>query len=75
MAFTEPSTDALPRHPIIIDGKREEQGSGLVYPHVYPGTGKVTRELRMASAGDVDRSVAAARKAFPAWRAMPGASP
>ncbi|MCI4592333.1 aldehyde dehydrogenase family protein [Sphingobium sp. BYY-5] len=72
MAFTEPSTDALPRHPIIIDGKREEQGSGLVYPHVYPGTGKVTRELRMASAGDVDRSVAAARKAFPAWRAMPG---
>lgn len=71
MAFREPSADALPRYPIIIGGKLEEQGSGPSFAHVYPGTGSVTREMRMADAGDVDRAVSAARAAFPAWRAMP----
>ena len=72
MAFKDPAVDALPRHPIIIDGLCEEAGSGDVLAHIYPGTGKVTREIRMANADDVDRAVASARKAFPAWRALPG---
>lgn len=72
MAFRNPSVDALPRHPIIIGGEREEQGSGLIMPHIYPGNGTVTREIRMANADDVDRAVASARSAFPAWRALPG---
>ncbi|VWX46730.1 aldehyde dehydrogenase [Novosphingobium sp. 9U] len=72
MGFRDPDAEALPRFPNIIGGQREESGSGQRIPHIYPATGKVTREIGMASAGDVDRAVAAARAAFPAWRAMPG---
>ena len=72
MAFKNPETDTLPRYANIIGGKFEEAGNGEMLAHVYPGTGTVTREFRMASADDVDRAVNAARAAFPAWRAMPG---
>lgn len=72
MTFQSPNLAALPRHPIIIGGECEEQGSGLVIPHIYPGNGTVTREIRMANADDVDRAVQSARAAFPAWRALPG---
>lgn len=72
MAFTQPSAEALPRHPVIIAGVREMAGGGATIPHIYPATGRVTREIAMANTGDVDRAVAAARAAFPAWRAMPG---
>ncbi len=72
MAFITPDAEALPRSVNIIGGVREEQGGGDLLAHVYPGTGTVTREFRMASTGDVDRAVAAAQAAFPAWRAMPG---
>ena len=72
MAFTLPDPATLPRFVNIIGDQREEAGSGQRIAHVYPGTGTVTRELAMASAADVDRAVAAARAAFPAWRAMPG---
>jgi acyl-CoA reductase-like NAD-dependent aldehyde dehydrogenase len=71
MAFTVPAAGLLPRFPLIIGDAREERGSGQVTPHVYPGTGTVTREIAMANADDVDRAAAAARMAFPAWRAMP----
>jgi acyl-CoA reductase-like NAD-dependent aldehyde dehydrogenase len=72
MAFRQPALDALPRYPLIIGETREEGGSGAKVTHIYPGTGTVTREIAMAGADDVDRAVAAARAAFPAWRAMPG---
>ena len=72
MAFKDPATEALPRYPIVIGDSREEKGSGPIIPHIYPGTGRVTREIAMADANDVDRAVTAARAAFPAWRAMPG---
>jgi acyl-CoA reductase-like NAD-dependent aldehyde dehydrogenase len=72
MAFAHPSTDTLPRHSLIIGGVREEGGGGAATQHIYPATGRVTREIVMASPADVDRAVAAARAAFPAWRAMPG---
>jgi acyl-CoA reductase-like NAD-dependent aldehyde dehydrogenase len=72
MGFQQPDLVGLPRHPIIIGGERSERGSGLVMPHIYPGNGMVTREIKMANADDVDRAVASARAAFPAWRALPG---
>ena len=72
MAFRQPALDALPRYPLIIGDAREERGTGETIAHIYPATGAVTREIAMASAHDVDRAVAAARAAFPAWRAMPG---
>ena len=72
MTFQQPNLDLLPRHPIIIGDAREEAGSGDLLAHIYPGTGQVTREIRMANADDVDRAVQSARAAAPAWRAMPG---
>lgn len=72
MTFQQPRMDTLPRYPLIIGDSLEEAGNGDLLAHVYPGTGTVTRELRMASPADVDRAVAAAQAAFPAWRAMTG---
>ncbi|MEJ2603330.1 MAG: CoA-acylating methylmalonate-semialdehyde dehydrogenase [Gammaproteobacteria bacterium] len=42
--------------------------SGVVYD---PATGKTTKRVRYATAGDVDAAVAAAREAFPDWAATP----
>jgi acyl-CoA reductase-like NAD-dependent aldehyde dehydrogenase len=72
MGFQHPASEDLPRHALVIGGERIEHGSGATLPHIYPGTGMVTREIVMASPADVDRAVAAARAAFPAWKAMPG---
>src|SRR5579859_472418 len=72
MALHSPSTDLLPRHSLIIGDKKMEGGGGPTWAHVYPATGAVTRELRLANASDVDAAVKAARTAFPAWRALAG---
>ncbi len=72
MAFQQPQADLLPRHPVLIGGERREGGGGARVAHIYPGTGTVTREIAMASIGEVDEAVAAARAALPAWKAMPG---
>jgi acyl-CoA reductase-like NAD-dependent aldehyde dehydrogenase len=72
MAFTSPATDLLPRHPLIIGEKRLDRGAGSRWAHIYPATGGVTGELTLAGPADVDAAVAAARAAFPAWRAMTG---
>jgi len=52
-----------------IGGRRVAGSSGrrgLVY---NPATGQVAREVDFASAAEVDAAVAAAKAAFPAWRA------
>ena len=72
MSFHAPDISILPRFPLIIGDRKVEAGSGAVHAHIYPGTGQVTRELRLAGAADVDEAVRAARAAFPAWRALPG---
>ncbi len=72
MAFQHPDPASLPGFAQIIGDAREAGGSGTKVAHVYPATGQVTREIAMAAADDVDRAVAAARRAFPAWRAMAG---
>ncbi len=53
-------------------GGQAYSGSGPLHAHVYPATGTVTREIRLAGADDVDAAVLAARAAAPAWRAMNG---
>ncbi len=72
MAFTQPSVASLPKHSLVIGDERYIGGSGDTISHIYPGTGTITREIAMASVGDVDRAVAAARVALPAWKAMAG---
>ena len=71
MTYQAPDTALLPRFPLIAGGKRSE-GGGELLPHIYPATGKVTSEVRLASVADVDMAVAAARKAAPGWRALTG---
>lgn len=72
MGFQNPDVSGLPVHLNVIGDQRETAGSGEPWAHVYPATGKVTREFRMAGPGDVDRAAKAAKAAQPAWRAMPG---
>src|SRR5688500_3826130 len=72
MGFRHPDIAALPRNSLIIGDRRIEHGSGQRHEHVYPGTGRVTREISLGSPADVDEAVSAARAAFPAWRALPG---
>lgn len=72
MGFQQPNFDILPRFPIVIGGAMEEHGGGEFLAHIYPATGAITREFRMASPADVDRAIAAAKAAQPAWRALTG---
>jgi malonate-semialdehyde dehydrogenase (acetylating) / methylmalonate-semialdehyde dehydrogenase len=52
-----------------IDGRRVASGSGRSGPVYDPATGREARRVDFASADDVDAAVAAARAAFPGWRA------
>ncbi|GLK43417.1 MULTISPECIES: aldehyde dehydrogenase family protein [Novosphingobium] len=71
MGFRMPAV-SLPEFAHVIGESAETAGTGETFAHVYPASGEVTREIRLAGADDVDRAVAAARAAHPAWRAMPG---
>jgi acyl-CoA reductase-like NAD-dependent aldehyde dehydrogenase len=59
----------LPNNLLLIGHARLEGGADPITRY-YAGTGKPLRDVRLASLGDVDAAVAAARAAFPAWRAM-----
>src|SRR3954467_7377771 len=71
MTYQVPDTAVLPRFPLVVGGKPAD-GSGASMAHVYPATGQVTSELRLASVADVDTAVTAARKAAPGWRFLTG---
>ncbi len=53
-----------------IDGAAVPGTSGRSGPVYNPATGEQTGEVAFASVEEVDRAVAAAKAAFPAWRAM-----
>jgi malonate-semialdehyde dehydrogenase (acetylating)/methylmalonate-semialdehyde dehydrogenase len=55
--------------PHWIDGARVPGTSGRTGPVYDPATGRLAREVAFASVEEVDRAVAAARAAFPGWRA------
>ena len=69
--FQTPDAADLPTVSLLIGGEAGE-GSGAAHAHVYPATGQVTKDVRLATPADVDAAVAAARAAAPAWRAMSG---
>ncbi len=52
-----------------IGGKRVPGTSGRQGPVYNPATGELAREVDFASVEEVDAAVAAAKAAFPAWRA------
>jgi malonate-semialdehyde dehydrogenase (acetylating) / methylmalonate-semialdehyde dehydrogenase len=57
--------------PHWIDGKPETSTSGRKGAVTNPATGGVIAEVAFAAAADVNRAVASAKAAFPAWRATP----
>nr|WP_313047550.1 aldehyde dehydrogenase family protein [Nonomuraea jabiensis] len=57
---------------LFIDGEFVD-GSGTPFKTINPATEETLAEVATASSDDVDRAVQAARKAFGAWSALPGA--
>jgi phenylacetaldehyde dehydrogenase len=57
---------------LLIGGKSVESASGETFETLNPSTGEVLARVARGSAADIDRAVAAARKAFEdrAWRRM-----
>src|SRR6266704_2462712 len=53
-----------------IGGKIVAGESGRSGPVYNPAAGRQTGEVDFASAEEVDRAVAAAKEAFPSWRAL-----
>jgi malonate-semialdehyde dehydrogenase (acetylating)/methylmalonate-semialdehyde dehydrogenase len=53
-----------------IGGERAAGTSGRSGPVYNPATGEQTGEVDFASVEEIDRAVAAAKEAFPAWRAV-----
>ncbi len=60
---------------MLIDGEWVDAASGETFESVYPGTGEVIARVAAAGREDVDRAVAAARRAFDGgdYRKMNGA--
>ncbi len=58
---------------LYIDGAFSEAASGATFPSVNPATGEEIAQVAEAGVADVDRAVAAARRAFDggAWARMP----
>jgi aldehyde dehydrogenase (NAD+) len=65
--------DLAPSYGLFIDGEFTDAADGTVFKSVSPSTEEVLAEVARAGAADVDRAVKAARRAFTAWSALPGA--
>ena len=62
-----------PRYELFVDGKFSAPASGKYFPTVNPSTETVIAEVADANEADVDRAVAAARRAYEqVWSKMPG---
>jgi len=55
------------RHQLFIDGKFVDAESGETLPTLNPHDNSVITDVAMAGRADVDKAVAAARRALPAW--------
>ncbi len=61
------------RHQLFIDGRFVDAESGETQATLNPHDNSVIAEVAMAGHTDVDKAVAAATKAFPAWSRMAAA--
>ena len=55
----------------FIDGEYIKGQSGHFGDIFNPATGEITRQVPLASAGEVRRAIASAAQALPAWAATP----
>ncbi|MGY1454446.1 aldehyde dehydrogenase family protein [Streptomyces sp. SS8] len=65
--------DIAPSYGLFVDGEFREAAGGKSFKTVSPSTEEVLTEVAHAGAEDVDAAVAAARRAFASWSALPGA--
>ncbi|MFP8942951.1 aldehyde dehydrogenase family protein [Streptomyces fenghuangensis] len=65
--------DIAPSYGLFVDGDFREAAGGRTFKTVSPSTEEVLTEVAHADAEDVDAAVAAARRAFTSWSALPGA--
>ena len=64
--------DIAPSYGLFIDGAFVDSQGGSAFKTVSPATEEVLSEVWAASAADVDRAVAAARRAYEGvWSARP----
>lgn len=63
-------SEHYPAPRLFLDGEWTDGTSGRRQPVLNPATGRVIGEVPHASAADLDRAVAAAARAFPAWAAL-----
>lgn len=56
---------------LFVGGEWVSAGSGEAITTINPSNGDVLGEVPLANEVDVDRAVAAAKQAFPAWAALP----
>jgi succinate-semialdehyde dehydrogenase / glutarate-semialdehyde dehydrogenase len=56
---------------LLIGGEWVAEGGRDLLPVINPATEEVLGQVPLATAADLDRALAAARDAYPAWRAMP----
>ncbi|MDO4026483.1 CoA-acylating methylmalonate-semialdehyde dehydrogenase [Clavibacter michiganensis] len=61
-------TAPLPVVPHWIDGARSPSTSGRTAPVYDPARGVVTKEVALADGDEIQRAIASANAAFPAWR-------
>lgn len=55
----------------LIDGRLREPMAGQFFPVIEPATGVVYAQAPDSGSADIDRAVAAAQRAFPAWSGTP----
>src|SRR5262245_47837238 len=73
--LSKPTVEFLSSHrKLLVDGKWVPAASGKTFPVYNPATGTVLAQVAEADKEDVNRAVAAARKAFDEgpWRKMTG---
>ncbi len=70
MSVRDADVALLPAATPLIGGKRFDDASAEVVPHIYAATGKHTVDVHSAGADSVHAAVAEARSAAPAWRAF-----
>ena len=61
------------RHQLFIGGRFVDAASGETLPTLNPHDNSTIADVAMAGHEDIDRAVAAAEKAFPAWSRMAAA--
>ncbi len=61
------------RHQLFIDGKFVNAESGETLATLNPHDNSVIADVALAGKADIDKAVAAAKRAFPAWSRLSGA--